>query len=88
MMSGAVRRTSKLKVSSLRGALATKQSILSLRRAMDCFASLAMTDVLAPIFNLQTSSFADLPPFTSSRKSRATELQPPHLPNDFLNSAG
>src|SRR4029079_12536982 len=28
---------------SLRGALATKQSILSFRRAMDCFASLAMT---------------------------------------------
>src|SRR3979409_1873041 len=33
--------------SSLRGALATKQSILSLCRAMDCFASLAMT-VLGP----------------------------------------
>jgi hypothetical protein len=28
---------------SLRGAMATKQSNLSLRRAMDCFASLAMT---------------------------------------------
>src|SRR5216683_598459 len=31
--------------SSLRGALATKQSILSLRGGMDCFASLAMTEV-------------------------------------------
>src|ERR1700687_821673 len=29
---------------SLRGALATKQSIPSLRGEMDCFASLAMTD--------------------------------------------
>jgi hypothetical protein len=28
---------------SLRGALATKQSILSVRGGMDCFASLAMT---------------------------------------------
>jgi hypothetical protein len=30
-------------MTSLRGALATKQSILSLRGEMDCFASLAMT---------------------------------------------
>jgi hypothetical protein len=29
---------------SLRGAKATKQSILSLRRDVDCFAALAMTD--------------------------------------------
>jgi hypothetical protein len=33
-----------LDLTSLRGALATKQSILSLRRAMDCFAEFAMTD--------------------------------------------
>jgi hypothetical protein len=33
----------KLAPPSLRGALATKQSILSLLGAMDCFASLAMT---------------------------------------------
>src|SRR6266567_3782472 len=42
--SGVTRREiAKLYPPSLRGALATKQSILSLRGDMDCFASLAMT---------------------------------------------
>src|ERR1700676_1257096 len=38
---------------SLRGALATKQSILSLRRGMDCFASLAMTEEHQPGYSLR-----------------------------------
>src|SRR6267142_5964988 len=37
------RENAKLYQPSLRGALATKQSILSSRGEMDCFASLAMT---------------------------------------------
>src|SRR3954470_11186431 len=42
--SGALRReNAKVCPPSLRGALATKQSIYPLRRAMDCFAALAMT---------------------------------------------
>jgi hypothetical protein len=43
----------RVKSPSLRGALATKQSILPLRGEMDCFASLAMT---ALFFGNVTSS--------------------------------
>jgi hypothetical protein len=44
------RENAKLHLPSLRGALATKQSIYPLRRGMDCFAALAMTvlDVRRP----------------------------------------
>src|ERR1700722_13244463 len=44
---------------SLRGALATKQSILSLRCKMDCFASLAMT-MLRCLRRLRLHAIAEL----------------------------
>jgi hypothetical protein len=66
---------------SLRGALATKQSILSLRRAMDCFASLAMTEWVGPLENYyrRPNPYAQLrirsrDPYAAANRLRAQVL--------------